>query len=96
MTSPKYYFHHFKPSNPKFCLAPMARSRIRIARKKEIIRVQAVSILSAMLSIAYKTEYLHEPPTTLGILTIRTELSALPDTSSVVDVLNLIVVGGNS
>ena len=37
-----------------------------------------------------------EPPTTLGMLTIRIELSALPDTSRVVDELNLIVVGGNS
>lgn len=39
---------------------------------------------------------LQEPPTTLGMLTIRIELSALPDTSNVVEQLNLIVVGGNS
>lgn len=91
-----HFCHHLKPPEPIYCLANRANTTTKIANRTRWINFQALRDLIFTLSAKSSKHLLRLPVACCTTETIRTVLSALPDTSSVPVGLNFNVVGGKS
>ena len=91
-----HFCHHLKPPVLIYCLANRANTATKIANRTMRINFQALRDLIFTLSVKTSKHLLRLPVACCTTETIRTVLSALPDTSSVPVGLNFNVVGGKS
>lgn len=88
--------HHLKPPASIYCFANTANTATKIANRAITINFQALQDLISMQSVTSSKHSPRLPAACCATETIRTVLSALPDTSSVPVGLNFNVVGGKS
>ena len=91
-----HFCHHLRLPASIYCFANRANTATKIANKTIKINFQALQNLIFTLSVRSCKDLLKLPAACCPTETIRTVLSALPDTSNVPVGLNFNVVGGKS